>query len=77
MPGVRLPDIGGPRDLSRAMAMAEAVLDRHRWSRHHTFTTGWAEGVDLAARDNGAGDHYAIVFSGAGRCSSASTTSRR
>ncbi|KIF69289.1 hypothetical protein HY68_12910 [Streptomyces sp. AcH 505] len=60
-----LPDIRSLRDLCRAMAMAEAVLDPAR-ERYYSFNSRWSETEALASMRNGSGDEFDIVFSSAG-----------
>ncbi|MFE9045505.1 hypothetical protein ACFYOG_31945 [Streptomyces sp. NPDC007818] len=63
----RLPDIATLRDLSRSMAMLDAILlpdapllRRHRYDAH------WSAAQELAVMDDGGGGTYSIVFSAAG-----------
>lgn len=60
-----LPDIRSLRDLCRATAMAEAVLNP-AGERHYSFDSHWSETEALASMRNGSGDEFDIVFSPAG-----------
>ncbi|MER8120464.1 hypothetical protein [Streptomyces sp. NPDC094031] len=50
-----LPDSGTRRDLCRAIAMLEAVLNADG-ERYYTFHTAWPETEELASLRNGCGD---------------------
>lgn len=62
----QLPDIPALRDLCRAMAMVEAILQPDSPYRRHGFDARWTATQELAWMDNGGGDEYSVVFSPAG-----------
>ncbi|GAA2413203.1 hypothetical protein GCM10010191_23630 [Actinomadura vinacea] len=63
-----LPNIPRLRDLSRAMAVLEAILSPDWNTRYHSFSADWSPEEELASMRNGSGDEYSIVFSPAGAC---------
>ena len=62
----RLPTIAGLRDLSRSLAMLDAILSPEWQFRYYSFNASWADGEEMASMRNGSGDEYSIVFSAAG-----------
>lgn len=62
----QFPTIADLRDLSRSLAMLDAILSPDWESRYYSFNTGWAAGEEMASMRNGSGDEYSIVFSAAG-----------
>ncbi|MGW2182212.1 hypothetical protein ACWCXX_29750 [Streptomyces sp. NPDC001732] len=63
----RLPDIPVLRNLCRSMAVLDAILQPDSPElRRHGFDADWSGGRELAWMDNGGGDEYSIVLSGAG-----------
>ncbi|QFZ19000.1 hypothetical protein [Saccharothrix syringae] len=63
----RLPAIPELRDLCRAMAVLDVVLDPGSEDRHHLHGPGGVPGaVEVASKRDGAGNEYSIVFTDAG-----------
>ncbi|MFJ6570543.1 hypothetical protein ACIQNU_24325 [Streptomyces sp. NPDC091292] len=60
-----LPAISVVRDVSRAMAMAEAILCPDWADRHYSFDAHWSDGEEMASMSDGSGDEYAVVLSAA------------
>ncbi|GAA3181648.1 hypothetical protein GCM10010486_57360 [Nonomuraea roseoviolacea subsp. carminata] len=62
-----LPGVAVLRDLSRSMAVLEAILSPDDWeSRHHSFDAAWDSAEEMGSMRNGSGDEYSIVFSAGG-----------
>jgi hypothetical protein len=63
-----LPAISELRDLSRALAMLDAILSPEWEFRYYSFDSDWSreDGVEMASMRNGEGDDYSIVFSAPG-----------
>ncbi|MFK0151550.1 hypothetical protein ACIQVL_33440 [Streptomyces sp. NPDC090499] len=61
-----LPSIADLRDLSRSLAMLDAILSPDWEGRYYSFNADWADGEEMASMRNGSGDEYSIVFSTAG-----------
>ncbi|WP_447006741.1 hypothetical protein ACRAKI_09840 [Saccharothrix isguenensis] len=62
----RLPAIPELRDLSRALAVLDVVLNPGSDDRYHHYDAEWAPGRQLASKRDGAGNEYSIVFTAAG-----------
>jgi hypothetical protein len=60
-----LPDVPVLRNLSRSMAILEAILSPDWESRHHSIAS-WGPAEEIASMRNGSGDEYDIVFSAGG-----------
>lgn len=58
----RLPDPSRLMQLSRSLALLDAILCPEEEYRYYRFDPNWADGQQLASMDNGSGDEYAIVF---------------
>ncbi|WP_328392400.1 hypothetical protein OHS70_00395 [Streptomyces sp. NBC_00390] len=54
----QLPTIADLRNLSRSLAMLDAILSPDWEGRYYSFNAGWAAGVELASMRNGSGDEY-------------------
>ncbi|WP_239150436.1 hypothetical protein [Streptomyces sp. SID13588] len=54
------------RDLSRAMAMLDAILSPDWESRYYSFDTHWSPTEEMASMRDGSGNDYSVVFSSAG-----------
>jgi hypothetical protein len=63
---VARPDIPVVRDLSRSLAMLDAILMPNWEYRCHSFDAHWGPGRERASMRAGTGDEYAIVFSPVG-----------
>ncbi|WP_328299506.1 hypothetical protein OG389_17955 [Streptomyces sp. NBC_00435] len=61
-----LPDIATLRDRCRAMAALELVISGNEGDCYFSYDPAWGQGEEVALMDNGSGDDYAIVFTGAG-----------
>ena len=64
----RLPDVPRTEDLSRALAMLDAILSPEWSSRYYSFDAEWAPDETMASMRDGSGGEYSIVFSPAGAC---------
>ncbi|MEV0676037.1 hypothetical protein AB0I60_05880 [Actinosynnema sp. NPDC050436] len=62
----RLPDIPRLRDLGRALAVLDVVLDPDSEDRHHLYDSAWAPGEEVALKRDGAGNEYSITFTAFG-----------
>ncbi|SER15904.1 hypothetical protein [Lentzea albida] len=61
-----LPGIPELRALCRAFAALDVLLDPDGVERHHSYSTTWAPGEELASMRDGSGNEYDIVFTAAG-----------
>lgn len=61
-----LPGLSRVRDLSKALAMLDAVMSPHWEVRYYSFDSRWAPDEEMASMRNGSGDDYSIVFSATG-----------
>lgn len=61
-----IPDVVSLRRLTQSLAMLEAILCPPPDLRYYAFDSRRGDGEMLASMDNGAGDHYFILFSASG-----------
>lgn len=59
----RLPVIAEVRNVSRALAVLDAVLSPDPQYRYYTFDSRWSPTEETALMRSGSGDEYSIVFS--------------
>src|SRR5258705_2660235 len=59
----RLPVIAEVRNLSRALAVLDAVLSPDPQYRYYSFDSRWSPTEETALMRSGSGDDYSIVFS--------------
>lgn len=57
-----LPSIEGLLQLSKALAMLDAVLSPEWEYRYYSFNSKWDLGESMASMRNGSGDEYFILF---------------
>jgi hypothetical protein len=57
-----LPGISRVRDLSKALAMLDAVMSPRWEMRYYSFDSRWAPDQEMASMRNGSGDDCSIVF---------------
>ena len=50
------------RRTCKVLAALDVVLQPEDWLRYHYYSPAWAEGVQLAKVDNGAGDNMFCFF---------------
>jgi len=61
-----LPGISRVRDLSKALAMLDAVMSPRWEMRYYSFDSRWAPDEEMASMRDGSGDDYSIVFHATG-----------
>jgi hypothetical protein len=61
-----MPAIPELRDLCRALAVLDTVLNPDSGEPYHSYDTGWGPGEESASMRNGSGDEYSVVFTAAG-----------
>lgn len=62
----RLPGVSRLRDLCRALAVLDVVLDPDGRDRYHSYDPAWATGEEVALKRDGSGNDYSIVFTASG-----------
>lgn len=61
-----LPGLSRVRDLSKALAMLDAVMSPRWEMRYYSFDSRWAPDEEMASMRDGSGDDYSIVFRATG-----------
>lgn len=62
----RLPGASRLRELCRALAVLDVVLDPDSEDRYHHYDPEWAPGEEVAIARDGSGNEYSIVFTSGG-----------
>jgi hypothetical protein len=61
-----LPEPGALLQLTKSLAMLDAVVEREFEYRYYSFNSEWSESEEMASMRNGQGDAWFCVFSSAG-----------